>query len=141
MGPESGGALFVALDSTVTTPPISETAGEFPGLAWSGAGGALVSLGANWQRFDASGTAIGAAVTLPKSIFIPSAIAMQGSDSIVLFGTGTGTIDMDGEISVGRFAADGTTVTAPFRVIVDPEGLAEPRLASSRCARLARNVD
>jgi hypothetical protein len=129
VGPESGGALFVALDGTVTTPPISGTAGEFPALAWSGTEGTLVSLRSNWRRFDASGAAIGAAVALPKSIFIPSTIAMQGGDSIVAFGTGTATIDLDGEISVGRFASDGTMVTAPFRVVVDPEGLAEPRLA------------
>ncbi len=126
---ESGGARLVALDGTITTPPISTMVGEDPGVAWSGIAGALVSFGAKWQSFDASGSAIGAPVTLPKQIFIPSTITMLGSDSIVAFGSGdTTTIDRDGEISVGRFAADGTTVTAPFRVVVDPEALGEPRL-------------
>lgn len=48
---------------------------------------------------------------------------------ICAFGTGTDVLDLDREISIGRFAVDGTTVTAPFRVVADPEGLAEPRLA------------
>jgi hypothetical protein len=129
VAPAAGWVLSVALDGTVTRPPLFSATGEYPGLAWSAAGGAVVWLDANWQRFDASGAAIGAAVTLPKAIFIPSAIVMQGSDSIVAFGTDTHIVDMDGEISVGRFGADGATVTAPFRVVVDPEGLAQPRLA------------
>jgi hypothetical protein len=94
VGTESGGARFVALDGTITTPPISATVGEDPGIAWSGMAGAVVSFGATWQGFDASGSAIGAPVNLSKQIFIPSTIAMLGSDSIVAFGSGdTTTID------------------------------------------------
>ena len=52
-----------------------------------------------------------------------------GQDTVVVFGTDHQPIDQDSHLSVTRLSATGTTVTAPFGVVTDPQGLYQPQIA------------
>jgi hypothetical protein len=129
------GTKRLALDGTVTTTADSALGGEYPALAWVGSEGRLAyeavenGVTSKLVRIDAAGRALSTPLVLPGSMFIPGRILASGDDTIIAFGSGSGWINHDSVLRVGRFSRDGTTATAPFDVVADPEGLGDPQLA------------
>jgi hypothetical protein len=130
VGSSHGELRAVALDGSSSRPALAAQSWPGSGFAWTGSEGRLVSSSA-LVRFDASGEPLGAPVTLPEPPWAPGAIALAGDDSLIAFATQSGeATTLSTSVRVGKFAADGTTLTEPMDVVVDPTRVDAVKLAS-----------
>jgi len=130
VGASDGELHAIALDGASSRPALAAQSWPGPGFAWTGSEGRLVST-SKLVRFDASGAPLGAPVTLPEPPWAPGAIALAGDDSLIAFATQSGAVStVSTRVRVGRFATDGTTLTEPIDVVVDPTRVAAVKLSS-----------
>jgi hypothetical protein len=132
-----GSIARVGLDGSVVGTSAPGPA-EYTMLAWTGTEARVVygdpaaqGAGVYWLRLDKSGAALGSPVLLtPSSTFynVAPAVAM-GDDTVVVLGGGSSTIDHSTHLGITRISPTGTSLTAPFGVVQDPELVAAPKVA------------
>lgn len=126
----------LTMDGTVTrqAPPASAGDPEFQRLTWTGTEGRVVYVDLTGSvskvlRVDKTGSPLGTPVALSGTLYLAPPVLAVGQDTVVVEGTGNHIIDSDSQLSVERVSPTGTSVTRPFAVVTDPEGVYQPKLA------------